>query len=140
MNGAVRGKDTDRSITHSLTVHVSEQSWRMRRLRVRGRARLTQHIHAVASAKTHRAIRHTTFNHHLGSTRGDSLGSVELDPLEHFPKLPPAEKTLYLGKSRKVLAGGKADVDDEGDDLDADEDVAMPQSSAASDRIPISYQ
>ena len=54
--------------------------------------------------------------------------------------MPPAEKTWYLGKSRKVLAGGKADVDDEGDDLDADEDAAMPQSSAASDQIPISYK
>ena len=60
--------------------------------------------------------------------------------MSSFQKLPPAEKTLYLGRSRKGLAGGKVDVDDEGDDLDADEDVAMPQSSAASDQIPIFYQ
>ena len=31
-------------------------------------------------------------------------------------------------------------MDDEGDDIDADEGVAMPQYSAASDHIPISYQ
>ena len=31
-------------------------------------------------------------------------------------------------------------MDDEGNDLDADEDTAMPQSSAASGHIPISYQ
>ena len=80
LNGAVGGKDPDRSITHSLIMHVSEQSWRKRRLHAHGRARLTQHIHVVASAKTHRAIRHTTFSHHLGSTRGDILGLMELDP------------------------------------------------------------
>ena len=107
LNNAVGGNDRDRTITHSLIMHANEQSWWKRRLHAHGRARLTQHMHVVASAKTHRAIKHTTFNHHPGSTRGDILGPVELDPLEQLPKLPPAEKTLYLGKSRKVLASGK---------------------------------
>ncbi len=140
LSGAMGGKDPDRSITRTLIMHVSEQSWRKRRLHAHRRARLTQHIHVVASAKTHRAIKHRTFNHHPGSTRGDILGLVKLDPFEQLPKLPPAENTLYLGNSRKVLAIGKADVEDEGDDLDADEDIAMPQYSAASDHIPVSYQ
>jgi hypothetical protein len=94
LNGAVGGKDPDRSITHSLIMHVSEQSWRKRRSHAHGRARLTQQTHVVASAKTHRAIKRITFNHHPGSTRGDILGLVALGPIEQLPKLPPAEKTL----------------------------------------------
>ena len=140
LNGAVGGKDPDRSIIHSLIMHVREQSWRKRRLHAHGRARLTHHMLVVASAESHRVVSHRTFNHHPGSTRGDILGLVELDPLEQLPKLPPAEKTLYLGKARKVLACGNVDMDDEGDDLDVDEDVVMPQSAAASDQAPISYQ
>ena len=126
MNGAVGGKDPDRSITHSLVMHVSEQSWRKRRSHAHGRARLTQQTRVVANAKTHRAIKQRAFNHHPGSTRGDILDPVEVNPIEQHPKLPPAEKTLYRGKSRKALAIGKADVDDEGDDIDANEAVAMP--------------
>ena len=90
LNGAVGGKDPDRSITHALVTHVSEQSWRNRRSHAHGRARLTQHIRGVANAKTHRAINDRTLNR-PGSTRGGILGLVELDPLEQLPKLPPAE-------------------------------------------------
>ena len=66
LNGAVGGKDPDRSTTHSLATHVSEESWRNVRSHANCRARLTQQTHVVASAKTHRAIRHTTFFRHLG--------------------------------------------------------------------------
>ena len=126
LNTAVGGKDPDRSITHSLIMHVSSRGGSGACTRTAGRAGRT--IFTALPARRHTVLSSTERSTAtLGQRKATSLDLWSWARLSNFQRLPPAENTLYPGQSRKVLANGKADVDDEGDDLDAEEDVARPR-------------
>ena len=133
------GTDPERTVCHTLTMHMSEKSWRKRRKHAHGIAKLTQHIHVVATAKTMKSIKYSNFSYHVGSTRGDIIGPVELDGLDCIPRMTPAEKTEYLGK-RRCAAGGKLEVDDDADGC-PDQDIEEEEDELAESEttVPVSY-
>jgi hypothetical protein len=123
-------KNRNRTINRTTTMHISESSWRLRRKRHRGQAKLTQQIHMVANSATLANIKHCNFEYITGSTRSNVMGPVSLTPLADVPTLAASKKKDFYGK-HYILAGGKDDFDDdcnEDDDVndDDDEDVDEP--------------
>ena len=124
-----RGRDRNRTIVKNITMFVSEASWRARRKRARGNAKLTQQIHLVSSASTFARIQHKVLEGIIGSTRSDVMGPVTLDAPADLPTMPLSEKKVFYGK-RFVLSGGRVpdESDDSSDDEDDDDDHAEDTS------------
>ncbi len=132
-----KGKDPNRFFTRSITLHVTEQSWRARRKRTRGQALLTQGIYLSANMQTFIRMQPCDYPTIGGSNQSDIYGPIELDPLVDLPKMTLEQKKQFYGK-RFVLAGGAVptdDLDDDNDDdlIDDDNDVAE------ADSFPINY-
>lgn len=116
------GKDKNRSFARHITMFVTEESWRSGRQKFQGHAKLTQQVHMVGAVNTFSNVAHARFPVHGGSTKSDVFGPVQLPRPEDLPRLPAEERLMYLGK-RRVLAGGKADEDDEPLDPGDEDDV-----------------
>ena len=118
------GRDKHRTVTRTMMLHFTEQSWRLRRRRNRGLAKLTQAVYTVCNSATLANMRHTTFTSITGSNRSDVCGPIELDNAADLPTLPtPAHIKDFYGK-RYILAGGRIpeESDDDDDDNDDDDD------------------
>ena len=139
-------KDKSRLICRSSVLHISEKSWRARRKRARGQAKLTQALHLVATSQTFAKVPHVEFSTVGGSTGSDVVGPIDLDPLVDLPTMKPSLKKEYYGK-RYVLAGGRLegssdDADENEEDDDDQEDHATPAApvtAAKQDSVPVSY-
>ena len=128
-----RGMDKDRTVTRIVTAHMTEQSWRARKRKPRGQAKLTQQIYMSGNASTFTNLRHASFVKIAGSTRSDVCGPITLDAPEDLPTLPAAAMKDFFGK-RFVLAGGRvAEGSDDDDDDGDDDDNVDTQEAPASD-------
>jgi hypothetical protein len=117
-----RGREKNRTVTRTMMLHFTEQSWRLRRKRNRGLAKLTQAVYTVCNSATLANMRHTTFTTITGSNRSDVCGPIELDNAADLPTLPtPAHIKEFYGK-RYILAGGRVPEDSDGEDDDNDDD------------------
>jgi hypothetical protein len=128
-----KGRDKDRMITRVVTAHMTEQSWRARKRKPRGQAKLTQQLYMAGNASTFANLRHASFVKISGSTRSDVCGPIALDAIEDLPTLPAADMKDFFGK-RFVLAGGRvAEGSDDDDDDGDDDDNVDTQEAPASD-------
>ncbi len=116
-----KGHDRNRTLTRNMMVHVTESSWRARRKRTNGHAKLTQTIYFLGNAATFANIPHRPFTTITGSTRSDVCGPINLDSLIDLPTMPAARKKDYYGK-RFILAGGRVTDGTDDDDDDDSED------------------
>ena len=132
------GKDKDRTFTRQVTMHVSEKSFKERKGRMQGHAKLTQNIYIAMNQTTLRSIPACEYPHHGGSNRVDIFGPVHVDPYERVPAMTRTDKLAFLGK-RRVLVGGAApeeDLDDDDPDLDADAEDDQVVSCSPTDDPP----
>ena len=124
-------------------LHLSEASWRARRARARGHAKLTQAIYIVGCHQTFSTLPYTAFKTIGGSNKSDVMGPVDLDKIEDLPTMALAKKKSYLGK-RFVLVGGKAPSSSESDGaLSGSEDANDPENTGGKPPVvkdpPVSY-
>ena len=119
-----RGFDKSKTYCRTIMLHVSEASWRARRSRSRGHAKLTQAIYIVGCHQTFSSLPFAAFKTIGGSNKSDVMGPVDLDKSEDLPTMSLAKKKAYLGK-RFVLVGGKApsSSESEGDRLSGSDNV-----------------
>ena len=118
----------DRALCNKLMIHITEESWRERRKRKRGRAKLVQSIYMLGHNRTLSAVKHTKFPVHEGSTKSNVMGPVKLDPLDTIPHIDPSLVRDFFGK-RYVLAGGKLEDTSDDDNDDSESDEASPQKA-----------
>eukprot|EP00973_Karenia_brevis_P077956 10829982-Karenia_brevis.AAC.1 len=121
------GRDRNRTFMRTLLMHVSEASWRARRQRFKGNAKLTQQVYMVGNIATFNSIKHVKFSEMSGSTKSDVCGT-ELEPLEDIPKIKASKVKDYYGK-RWIMAGGKPDSESDSNSGDAesnDDDTTTP--------------
>lgn len=130
------GKDPARTLTQSVLVHMTEDSWRARRGRHSGRSKLTQHAYICATASTLRAIPKCEFATHAGSTKSDVCGPVILDAKQDLPMLSHSDKVAYHGKRRTGAGGCKDDSDA---DASEDEEAAEGECDGDEVKYPICY-
>ena len=127
------GRDRNRVICRRIMFHASETSWRARRRRAHGTARLSQNVYLVASSSTFNAIGYQKFPTIPGSTQCDVAGPIDLDRIEDMVKFPKEiTPKAYFGK-RLVLAGGRVKENSSEDDDDNDEDEAGEGQNADHD-------
>ena len=122
-----KGRERKRLIHRKTMLHVTERSWRARRSRQHGSAKLSQNIHLVASYPTFAAVPHVQFKTITGSTRCDVIGPVDLPPRSSIPTM------LYYGK-HYILAGGKAD--DSSDDVSESDAEELADDASKSEAQP----
>ena len=109
------GKDPKRTVTQTVLIHMTEESWRERRGRHLGRSKLTQQAYVCASSATLKDIPKVNFATYNGSTKSDVVGPVALDPSSALPTLSHEDKIAYLG-NRRVAVNGKEPLTDNSDE------------------------
>ena len=141
------GRDKDRTFSRSMMLFVSEPSYKARRGRIQGHSKLTQSIYMCMNFRTLKNLPQAQYPIHGGSNKCDVFGPVTLDAASELPRMTGPDKLAYLGK-RRVLAGGKLDSGDEGDDAAESEkseaEAEAPEEDAnavkAETKFPINYQ
>ena len=125
------GKDPERTLTQSVLVYMTEDSWRARRGRHSGRAKITQSAYITAAASTLKDIPKREFATYAGSTKSDVCGPIVLTPKQDLPMLNHKDKLAYHGKRRTGAGGPRADDSDaeseeeQADENDADDDEGL---------------
>ena len=97
LKGKMPGKNKERSMTRVITTHVTLASWKARRGKCHGIAKVSSPAYMVYSASTLKHMPLCSYPHHKGLNRSDMFGPIVLQPYSEIPQMKKADKIEYLG-------------------------------------------